>query len=102
MTWRRKRTQEEIIRWERDQKFAEEDEEFFDYYDTVEWYGNPDDEVDKWGRSLQTRVHQLPGLTDREYAYYRVKPGKYTIVLTVDGQVLKQTSLIIADHWYNK
>ena len=102
MTWRRKRTQEEIARWERWQKFMEEDEEFFDYYDTVEWYGDPDEEVDKWGRSLQTRVHQPPGLMDRLYAYYRVKPGEYTIALMADGKVLKRKAVILQDHWFDK
>jgi hypothetical protein len=102
MTWRRKRTQKEIARWERWQKFMEEDEEFFDYYDTVELYGDPDEEVDKWGRSLQTRVHQPPGLTDGLYAYYRVKPGEYTIVLMADGKVLKRKAVILPDYWYDK
>jgi len=102
MTWRRKRTQEEIARWERWQKFMEEDEEFFDYYDTVDWYGDPDEEVDKWGRSLQTRVHQPPGLTDRLYAYYRVKPGEYTIALMADGKLLKRKTVILPDYWCDK
>jgi photosystem II stability/assembly factor-like uncharacterized protein len=99
MTWRRKRSKEEIERWERWQRFMEEDEEFFDYYDTVEWFGDPDEEVDKWGRSLQTRVHQPPGMTDRKYAHYRVKPGEYTIKLMADGKVLKSRVVILPDYW---
>ena len=102
MTWRKKRTQEEIARWERGQKFMEEDEEFFDYYDTVEWYGDPDEEVDKWGRSLQTRTHQSPGLTDRLFAYYRVKPGEYTIELMANGIILKRKAVILPDYWFDK
>jgi hypothetical protein len=102
MTWRRKRSQEEIARWERRQKYQEEDEEFFDYYDTVEWFGDPDEEVDKWGRSLRTRIHHPPGLTDRSYAYYRVKPGEYTVVLQADGQVFKRKAVILQDKWYDK
>ena len=102
MTWRRKRTEAEIKRWERWQKFMEEDEEFFDYYDTVEWFGDPDEEVDKWGRSLQTRVHQPPGLVDRSYAYYRIKPGEYTIALMADGKVLSGKVTILQDHWFEK
>jgi photosystem II stability/assembly factor-like uncharacterized protein len=102
MTWRRKRTQKEVARWERRQKYLEEDEEFFDYYDTVEWYGDPDEEVDKWGRSLRTRIHHPPGLIDRLYAYYRVKPGEYTIVLMANGKVLKRKAIILRDYWFDK
>ena len=102
MTWRRKRTKEEIARWDRWQEFAEEDEEFFDYYDTVDWYGEPDEEVDKWGRSLQTRVHHPPGLTDRLYAHFRVIPGKYSIIMEVSGQVQKGRILILQDRWYDR
>jgi hypothetical protein len=102
MTWRRKRTKEEIARWDRWQKFAGEDEEFFDYYDTVDWYGEPDEEVDKRGRSLQTRVHHPPGLTDRLYAHFRVKPGKYSIIMEVSGQVQKGRILILQDRWYDR
>jgi len=102
MTWRRKRTKEEIARWDRWQKFAEEDEEFFDYYDTVDWYGDPDEEVDKWGRSLQTRVHHPPGLTDRLYAHFRVKPGEYTVIMEENGRVQKKRSLILQDRWYDR
>lgn len=102
MTWRKKRTKEEIARWDRWQKFAEEDEEFFDYYDTVDWYGDSDEEVDKWGRSLQTRVHHPPGLTDRLYAHFRVKPGKYSIIMEVSGQVQKGRILILQDRWYDR
>jgi len=102
MTWRRKRTKQEIARWDRWQKFAEEDEEFFDYYDTVDWYGEVDEEVDKWGRSLRTRVHHPPGLTDRLYAHFRVQPGEYTVVMEVNGKVLKAKILILQDHWYDR
>jgi hypothetical protein len=102
MTLRRKRSKEEIARWDRWQEFAEEDEEFFDYYDTVDWYGEPDEEVDKWGRSLQTRVHHPPGLTDRLYAHFRVEPGEYTIIMEVNGQLQKGRILILQDHWYDR
>jgi len=102
MTWRRQRTPEEKKRWDRRNAFAAEDEEFYDYYDTVDWFGDPDEEVDKWGRSLRTRVHQPPGMTDREYAYYRVQPGEYTIVLKAAGKTLKRKSVILQDVWYDK
>ena len=56
--------------------------EFFDYYDTVDFFGDADDEVDKFGRSLRTRVHRTPGIREREYILNRVQPGEYTIVLS--------------------
>jgi photosystem II stability/assembly factor-like uncharacterized protein len=102
MTWRRERTAQEKKRWDRWNAFAAEDEEFYDYYDTVDWFGDPDEEVDKWGRSLQTRVHQPPGLTDRDYAYYRVQPGDYTIVLKAADKTLKRPVRILQDIWYDK
>lgn len=102
MIRRRARTTEEKESWDRHQKMLAEDEEFFDYYDTVEWYGAPDEEVDKWGRSLQTRVHHSPGMTDRDYAYYRVKPGKYSIVLTAGGHKLQKAAVILPDYWFDK
>ncbi len=102
MTKRRKRTREEIIEWEKEQKLLAEDEEFFDYYDTVDYYGDADYEVDKWGRSLRTRVHMPPGLTEREWFYTRVKPGDYTIKLSAAGTVLSGKSVILKDHWYDK
>lgn len=50
-TARRPRTAQEMARWDRRQRFSAQDEEFFDYYDTVECFLRPGDEVDKWGRS---------------------------------------------------
>jgi len=102
MTRRKKRTEEEIARWERWHKYSLEEEEFFDYYDTVEWYGDPDEEVDKWGRSLQTRVHLRPDALNRLYAYYRVQPGEYRIVLSVKGREWSGKAIILQDHWYDK
>jgi len=102
MTWRRKRTPEEVARWERLQKYLEEDEEFFDYYDTVDWFGDPDEEVDKWGRSLRTRAHHPPGLTEREYAYYRVQPGTYTIALVAGGKIFQREAVILPDFWFRR
>ena len=102
MTRRRKRSKEEIARWDKWQKFAKEDEEFYDYYDTIDRFGDPDEEVDKWGRSLQTRVHHPPGLTERLHAYYRVQPGEYKVVLRVEEKDLSHTVLIMKDSWYKK
>lgn len=101
MTRRRKRTEKEIARWDRRHKFAKE-EEFFDYYDTVDWYGDPDEEVDKTGLSLQTRVHMKPDVIDRLYAHYRIQPGEYKITLRVGNKKLSRKSLILQDHWYDK
>ena len=102
MTKRRERTSKEIERWEEWDKESADEEEFFDYYDTVDFYGAPDEEVDKWGRSLQTRVHAEAGITERDYAYFRVAPGEYTVELWVDGTVLRGEAVILQDHWYDK
>ncbi len=102
MTKRKKRSKEEIKEWEQEQKILAEDEEFFDYYDTVDYYGEADEEVDKWGRSLRTRVHQPPGLTEKEYKYFRVEPGEYTITLEAGGNVFVRKSVILKDYWFEK
>ncbi len=68
----------------------------------MDFYGAPDEEVDKWGRSLQTRVHAEAGITERDYAYFRVAPGEYTVELWVDGTVLRGEAVILQDHWYDK
>jgi len=102
MTKRKPRTKQEIARWEKMQEYLKKDEEFFDYYDTVDYYGDPDEEVDKWGRSLRTRVHHPPGLTEREYKYFRVQPGLYTVLLCAGGQTLSRTAVVLKDYWYDK
>ena len=88
--------------WDRRQQSLKEEEEFFDYYDTVDYYGEDDEEVDKWGRSLRTRVHPQPGITERGYAYYRVPPGEYVVTLSVGNEVLTRKALVLKDHWYDK
>ena len=85
MTMREQRTEEEKIEWEKEQKYIKEEHEFFDYYDTVEMFPLPNDEVDKYGRSLRTRIHPLSGNTDKNYKYYKVPPGNYKVVLSIDG-----------------
>lgn len=102
MTARRPRTEEELARWDRQQRFLAEDEEFFDYYDTVEYFLRAGEEVDKWGRSLRTRVHGGPGLTDRDSFYTRVVPGEYVVELDVGGRTLRRTVTILQDHWYDR
>jgi photosystem II stability/assembly factor-like uncharacterized protein len=97
----RKRTAAEIARYDR--RVAEgETEPFFDYYDTVDYFGDPDDEVDKHGRSLRTRVARAPGTKGREYVFKRVLPGEYTIKLLVGEKVLTKKSDILQDFWYEK
>ncbi len=98
---KRKRTDEEIAQYDR--RLARGGgNEFFDYYDTVDFFGDADDEVDKFGRSLRTRVHRTPGIREREYILNRVQPGEYTIVLSAGSTELSKQSLILKDHWYDK
>ncbi len=98
---KRKRTDEEIAIYDR--RLARgSGNEFFDYYDTVDFFGDADDEVDKFGRSLRTRVHRNPEIRDREYVLNRVQPGEYTIILSASGMELSKQSLILKDHWYDK
>ena len=98
----RARTDEEKAEWDREQEWIAEDVEFFDYYDTVDNHGGFDEEVDKWGRSLQTRVHMPPGITDRDHAYFRVPPGTYRVSLVVGSVVQEQQVEILEDAWYDK
>jgi len=102
MTRRRKRSLEEIEQWEIMQKSITEEIGFYCQYDEVDYYGEADEEVDKWGRSLRTYVLRRPGMTDRLYAYYRVQPGEYTVTLTAFDFLLKRKVIILQDHWYNK
>ena len=97
----RKRTAEEVARWDH-QVATGEKEPFYDYYDTNEFFGNPDEEVGKTGLSLRTRVQGEPGMRGREYVQKRVQPGEYTIVLKTGKTTLKQTVSILQDYWYDK
>ncbi len=97
----RKRTPEEIVRWD-EQVAKGEKEPFYDYYDTNEHYGEEDEEVGRTGLSLRTRVAWEPGMRGREYVLKRVQPGEYTIELAVGDKVLKRKSVIFQDFWYNK
>lgn len=97
----RKRTDEEIAKYDR--RVAEaETEPFYDYYDTVDYFGNPDEEVDKTGRSLRTRVARVAEARGREYVYKRVQPGEYTIRLIAGSKVLTKKAVILQDYWYEK
>jgi len=97
----RKRTAEEIVRYDR--RVAEaETEPFYDYYDTVDYFGDPDEEVDKRGLSLRTRVARAPGSRGREYVFKRVQPGEYTIKCIAGEKVLTKKAAILQDYWYEK
>lgn len=98
---RRPRTPEEIEEWEREQEWLAEDVEFFDYYDTVEGFPEPGEEVDPRGRSLRTRVHRPPDATERDWYYARVPPGEYRVTLEVEGVVLERPIEVLADVWYD-
>jgi hypothetical protein len=102
MTKRKSRTAIEMKEWEEEQKMLTEEEEFFDYYDAVEIFPSEDEEVDRFGRSMRTRVHFKPGLTHKEYKYTRVNPGTYKVVLTTNGKTLSKNVLILEDKWYDK
>ncbi len=97
----RKKTPEEVARWDRRMQFGEA-EPFYDYYDTNEFFGPPDDEVGRTGLSLRTRVQGEPGMDGRDYELHRVQPGEYRVELRVGDTLLTQTALILQDFWYEK
>ncbi|WP_051554851.1 WD40/YVTN/BNR-like repeat-containing protein [Maribacter antarcticus] len=102
MTKRMLRTLEEIEVWKEEQKMLTEEEEFFDYYDTVEIFPEEGEEVDRYGRSMRTRVHFKPGLTDIDFKYTRVKPGEYKVVLSANGITFSRNVTILEDKWYDE
>ena len=79
-----------------------EAEPFYDYYDTNEFFGAPDDEVGRTGLSLRTRVQGEPGMEGRDYVLHRVQPGEYRVELRAGDEVLVQTSVILPDHWFDQ
>ena len=97
----RKRTPKEIARWDKEVATGER-EPFYDYYDTNEFFGSPDEEVGITGLSLRTRVAWEPGMRGREFVLKRVQPGEYTIKLYVVEAVLSQKSTLLQDHWYDQ
>ncbi len=102
MTQSKPRMEEEMKEWEEEQRFIELEDEFFDYYDTVEIFPLSDEEVDKNGRSLRTRLHPLSGLTDKQFRYTRVPPGEYKIRMSVEDITLSKKVVILEDSWYDK
>ena len=101
MTWRQPRSPEEIARWDRRRGRGDRDPQFFDYYDTVDFYGDPDEEVTANGMSMRTRVDNA-GPIERDYRYFRVQPGTYRVVLEVDGRQLQGDADILVDHWFDR
>ena len=97
----RKRTLEEVAKWDKEVATGER-EPFYDYYDTNEFFGDPDEEVGITGLSLRTRVAWEPGMRGREYVYKRVQPGIYTVKLSVAGKTLVQEAAIMQDYWYDR
>ena len=97
----RKRSAEEVAEWDEEVATGER-EPFYDYYDTNEFFGDPEDEVGITGLSLRTRVAWEPGMRGREYEYKRVQPGTYRIVLSAGGKTLEQEAVIMQDFWYDK
>ena len=102
MIRRQTRSAEEKEEWDREQEWLAEDVEFFDYYDTVDNYGGLDEEVDKWGRSMRTRVHQFAEWTERDFAFFRVPPGKYRVSLVVGDTIQDRDIQILEDTWYER
>ena len=99
---RRARSDEEKAAWDEEQGWLAEDVEFFDYYDTVEGYPEPGEEVDARGRSLRTRVHVGPGETDRDWAWKRVAPGEYRVTIELGGHRAEGPVVVLADEWYDR
>ncbi len=99
MTKQSLRSEEEKKEWEQFQQMIAEEDEFFDYYDTVEIFPRPEEEVDKYGRSMRTRVHPKPGLTVKEYKYSRIAPGEYNVVLSVGNQTKSTKVILLEDKW---
>lgn len=96
-----KRSPEAVARWDEEMKYGEP-EPFYDYYDTNEFFGPPDDEVGGTGLSLRTRVQGRPGMEGRDYVLHRVQPGEYRVELEVAGSIHTQTAHILQDFWYDK
>jgi hypothetical protein len=102
MTRREMRNSEDKEEWQIQQQEIESEPEFFDYYDTVDIFPEPGVEVDRFGRSLDTRVHPDVGLTDREFRYIRVPPGKYRVELETATSTFSTEAQVLADEWYEK
>ena len=103
-TWKRERTPEEREAFKGGRGIPKDSEgewgqEYFDYYDQLVWYGDEDTEVSIQGRSLMTRRHIHEWETDPSYKFTRVRPGSYTVVLTVGDKAISKRVLVLKDHW---
>jgi hypothetical protein len=103
-TWKRERTPEEKKDFKKKRGIPSDSEgewgqEYFDYYDQLVWFGTEDTEVGVKGQSLMTRRHINDWETDPNFKYTRVRPGIYTITLTVGDKILKKRVLVLKDHW---
>jgi len=97
----KKKTKNEIAKWDKEVATGER-EPFYDYYDTNEYFVNPDEEVGITGLSLSTRVAWEPGMKGREYEYLRVSPGNYRIVIKIYDTDYERNALILEDIWYDQ
>ncbi len=100
LTERLPRTEEEKRRY--DEQYSRDEEEFFDYYDGHDHFGEADEEVSIYGRSLEIWIHELKEWRERDYKHIRAKPGEYTIKLLVNGKEFAKKVLILKDHWYDR
>ena len=97
------RSSSELLAWDELMEELAADEEFFDYYDTVEQFAREGEEVDRRGRSLKTRVHRGPNATERERKYLRVGPGTYRVELSVAGRRVGSARVeLLEDRWFQE
>ena len=101
MTKRRARTTEEKEKLKEILIGIKEESDYFDFYDTVDFFLNSDDEVNSLGQSLRTRV-QNSGPFDRDWIYQRVIPGEYTIKLIIGGMTETKKVQIFKDQGLDK
>jgi hypothetical protein len=102
LTERIPRTVEGKKDWEEWNSEVRTEEEYFDYYDGTDHFGEPDEEVSIYGRSMEIWIHSLPEWRERDYKHVRAKPGEYTVKVLVNGRELTGTALILQDQWYDK
>ena len=96
------RTEEEKGQWDRSFERSQAEEEYFDYYDGTDHFGEPDEEVSIFGRSLEIWIHTLPEWRERDYKHIRAQPGEYIVKVLVNGHELTGTTVVLQDHWYDK
>ena len=100
LTERIPRTGEEKKEW--DEWYAESEEEYFDYYDGHDHFGEPDEEVSVYGRPLEIWIHTLKEWRERDFKHVRTQPGEYTVRILVNGKELTGKVNVLQDYWYIK